>query len=228
MNQQKRIFITGTDTDVGKTLVTTSLVEKIQQTGKSVVAVKPIAAGCQRRQGEYKNSDALAMQSAMNHHLDYSTINPIALKLAIAPHLAAENESIKLTVKELQMRSDLSQFQSEYLLVEGAGGWLVPLNGTETLADFAVAESLDILLVVGMKLGCINHALLTVQSIRASGLNLIGWIANSNGPEMPYLKQNIQTLMQSINAPLIAEIPYIESDNASQIASGYVNITALN
>lgn len=227
MNKQRRFFITGTDTDVGKTLVTACMVEQLQAIGCSVTAIKPVAAGCQVAEGELVNFDALTLLAVMNQSLDYSVVNPIALQAAIAPHIAAEEEGVELSVEILRDVCDLEQHSTDFILIEGAGGWCVPLNDEQTLADFAVSESLDIILVVGLKLGCISHALLTVQAIHMAGLNLAGWVANVIDPDMLVIAENIETLKRRINAPLIAEIPFIESDNLIQEAAEYVNIAPL-
>jgi len=225
--KNKRYFITGTDTDAGKTFITCTLIEHLQHLGHSVMAIKPIAAGSEKVEGQWVNDDALLMKQTLIQQLEYSAINPIALESAIAPHLAAKEQQLNYSVSDLSALCKLEQWDAEYLLVEGAGGWLVPINESETLADFAVAEQLNVILVVGMKLGCINHALLTVESIRASGLELSGWIANSALPNMNKLDENIETLKQRIGAPLLAIIPYIDSTNPLQTASSYVNIEAL-
>jgi len=227
MKKQIRIFITGTDTDVGKTLVTSCLIEKLQLAKYTVTAIKPVAAGCDWLDGQLKNSDALMLQQSMHQFISYDQINPIALETPIAPHIAAAKEDLNLSVHTLQQRCDLSQHKSDILLIEGAGGWLVPLNDRETLADFAIAESLEVILVVGMKLGCINHAMLTVQTIKSSGLNIVAWVANIIDPDMLMIDENIETIKQRIEAPLIATIPYIESDNLIQQACEYVNIAPL-
>lgn len=227
MHPKKRFFITGTDTDVGKTLVTACLIEKLQQAKYTVTAIKPVAAGCQLLDGQLKNSDALMLQKSMEQPISYDLINPIALQSPIAPHIAAAKENLNLSVQSLQQQCDLSQHQSDILLIEGAGGWLVPLNDGETLADFVIAESLDVILVVGMKLGCINHAMLTAQTIETSGLNLVAWVANIIDPNMLMIDENIETIKQRIEAPLIATIPYIELDNIIQQAHEYVNISLL-
>ncbi len=227
MTNQKRIFITGTDTDVGKTLVTSCLVEELQKNNFSVTAIKPIAAGCEQIDGQLVNSDALLLQKSMRQNIDYEKVNPVALKLAVAPHIAASEENMNLNVEFLQAKCAIVQFETDFLLVEGAGGWLVPLNDSETLADFVVAESLDVVLVVGMKLGCINHALLTMQSIQSSGSNVIGWVANCIDPDMSVVEENIQTLIERLDIPLIATIPYLQTENLVQDAVNYVNIAPL-
>jgi dethiobiotin synthetase len=234
---QKRIFITGTDTDAGKTVATCALIRQLQQAEQSVMAVKPVAAGCELIDGQLKNTDALQMQYHLQQPTDYSKINPIALEAAIAPHIAAQEEALSLTVEQLSRICQLEQFDSDFVLVEGAGGWLVPLNSEQTYADFVVVENLDVVLVVGMKLGCINHALLTLESIKSRGLKLVGWIANSVEPEMNRYQQNIEFLKSTIDAPMLGEIPYINTSEKPtaqlsdsqivQTASSYVNISAL-
>ncbi|MFT6733694.1 MAG: dethiobiotin synthetase [Polaribacter sp.] len=229
----KKYFVTGTDTDVGKTLVICSLIHAFKKENQSVMAIKPIAAGCELIDGQLKNSDALEIIQSLDDNVSYQMINPITLRSAIAPHIAATEEQTQLSVKYLQEQSNTSQFDQDYLLVEGAGGWLVPLNETETLADFVVAESLEVILVVGMKLGCINHALLTIKNIESRGVKLAGWVANCINKEMMVLDENIQTLCKRINAPLLGIIPYLteagdlDQKNRIKEASTYVNITPL-
>ena len=234
---QKRIFITGTDTDAGKTVATCALILQLQQAQQSVMAIKPVAAGCELIDGQLKNIDALQMQQHLNQSNDYSQINPIALEAAIAPHIAAQEEALSLTVAQLSQQCQLAQFKNDFILVEGAGGWLVPLNSAQTYADFVEAENLAVILVVGMKLGCINHALLTQAAIKSRGLKLVGWIANSVEQQMNRYQQNIDYLADAIDAPLLGEIPHINpKENLTpqqrntqivQSASSYVNISAL-
>lgn len=228
MNEQKRIFITGTDTDVGKTFFSAALIMALQKSQYSVLAFKPVAAGCEWFDGELKNQDALTLIDAMAVEMDYQTVNPIALEKPIAPHLSAIEDGTTLSVDIIRQSCLLNQYSSSYILVEGAGGWLVPLNDNETFADYVKSESLDVILVVGLKLGCINHALLSQQSIIAKGLNLVGWVANHIDPQMLQQQENIETLKQALNCPLIAQIPYITSDKPINQASKYVSIAAIN
>ena len=225
---QKGYFITGTDTDAGKKFVTCALINKFQQEDYSVMAIKPIAAGCELVDGQWVNDDALLMQQMMASRVDYLQINPATLTSAIAPHIAAEEQGLKYTVEQLSNLCKIKRYDTDVTLVEGAGGWLVPLNDNETLADFAQHEQLEVILVVGMKLGCINHALLTVQSILAAGMTLVGWIANSPETEMNKFEQNIESLRTRIKAPLLGVIPHIQATNPIPIASDYVNIDLLN
>jgi len=229
MSLPRRLFITGTDTEVGKTLFTSALIHALQNAGERVQAFKPVAAGCELIDAAWRNDDALRLQRALNYSCDYASINPIALKAAIAPHLAAAEQGIELSVRQLMKACPLPV--SNWVLVEGAGGWLVPLNDHETFADYAKAEGLEVILVVGMKLGCINHALLSAQSIRAMGLNLAGWVANHIDPRMQRQAQNLATLQRALNCPLLAEIPHLlseESNYLGEIAAKYVKIAALS
>ncbi len=219
-----RIFITGTDTDIGKTLFTAALTTALQNAGYSVVALKPIAAGCEWVNGELRNKDAEILQQVMNTQISYNRINPLRLESPIAPHIAAMEEGVELSVSGIRQLVRLEDFEQSHLIIEGAGGWLVPLNDEETLADYVKEEKLDVILVVGLKLGCINHALLTQQSILADGLNLVGWVANHVDPDMQKQQQNVDSLKKRLACPLIAEIPYIEGDNPAVEAWKYVNI----
>ena len=227
MKNQTKIFITGTDTDVGKTFFTTALITALQNKQQSVVAFKPVAAGCDWVDGELKNEDALKIIEAMSENISYSEINPISLSKPVAPHISAFEDGISLSVKKIQEACDLSRYSQSYILIEGAGGWLVPLNEEETFADYVSVESLDVILVVGMKLGCINHALLSQQSILSQGLRLVGWVANHIDPKMQQQQQNIAALTQFLNCPLIAQIPHLKGDNLAVRASSYVRIDAL-
>jgi dethiobiotin synthetase len=223
----RRIFITGTDTDVGKTLFSVALVKALQDKQKSVRAFKPIAAGCEKHEGVFKNTDALNLINALSIDMEYQQVNPIALEPAIAPHIAADKSGVSISVKALQQVCPLNHYHEDYLVIEGAGGWLVPLNQQETFADYVEAESLEVILVIGLKLGCLNHALLTQENIMTRGLKLVGWVANHIDPKMDNQQDNIETLKQQIKAPLIAEIPFLVSDNPLSTASNYVKIDAL-
>ncbi len=228
MIMQKKLFITGTDTEVGKTLFTCALIKALQDAGKSILAFKPVAAGCELINNQLKNEDALAIQETLTGSIEYQKVNPIALRQPIAPHIAANIEQLDLNVSLLQQKIDLKSLEHEFLLIEGAGGWLVPLNDKETFADYAVAESMQVILVVGLKLGCINHALLTQQNIAQQGLKLVGWVANHIDPDMQNHQQNIETLKQRLDCPMLAEIPYITHSSKIIEASKCVKLDELN
>lgn len=211
-------FITGTDTDVGKTFVAQSLLHFFNKQGIATSALKPVAAGCEMEDGQWKNSDALALMSAMSQTLLYSQVNPIALPEAIAPHLAAEHTGVSLSVADLHKHcAACLQEWPGVTLVEGAGGWRVPLNNDETLADLATALDLPVILVVGIRLGCISHALLTAEAIVADGLPIAGWVANMLGEENQVTKENIATIESRLDAPLLGKIPFY-SDLSPQSA----------
>ena len=206
---KKRFFVTGTDTDAGKTFVTVLLLEALKARGLSTLALKPVAAGCDEVDGELRNDDALKLQAAMTVALPYQQVNPIALKAAIAPHIAAEEEGRRLTVDRLAglIRGALMT-PVDVTLIEGAGGWLVPLNERETLANLVKELQLPVILVVGIRLGFLNHALLTAQAIAAAGLPLAGWVANCIDPNAVRVEENIRTLQAMLPAPCLGVIPY--------------------
>lgn len=203
-------FVTGTDTEVGKTWVSQALLHAAKNRGLRTIALKPIAAGCGRSPAGLRNQDALLLQEGITESLVYSQINPIALERAIAPHLAADAVGMELSVGYLLQRCrETLREVHDFALIEGAGGWRVPLNRSETLADLAIALQIPVILVVRMGLGCLNHALLTAEAIQRDGLRLAGWVANSIGPPMPCLEQNIASLQSRLPAPLLGAIPFL-------------------
>ncbi|WP_221794545.1 dethiobiotin synthase [Oceanobacter mangrovi] len=221
MAAKQRFFITGTDTDAGKTLVSAAILASAQQHGLSTFGLKPVAAGCEQdADGQLKNSDALLHQMFSAPALDYAVHNPIALQAAIAPHIAAEQTGSPLTLDGLlaACHHSLDQSSADVELVEGAGGWLVPINNQHTLADLAVelnkTRPLKVILVVGLRLGCINHAMLTLQAIQASGLDVAGWVANSLSPAMEVENANMDYLLQAFakhKVPNLGHIPYFSN-----------------
>lgn len=204
----KGYFITGTDTHVGKTWATVALMHRLRRLGKTVVGMKPVASGCTLVSGRLLNGDALLLQANSSIAADYSLINPYAYLEAVSPHLAGSHDPLKMA-KVLACYAQL-QAQAEWVLVEGAGGWLSPVNAEQDNGDLAKALALPVILVVGIRLGCINHARLTAQVINGSGLHLAGWIANCVDNRMPYRRENIETLQAALSAPLLGELPYQE------------------
>ncbi len=213
-------FITGTDTDSGKTLVSCGLLAAARQLGMSTAGIKPVAAGAKETPDGLRNEDALLLQAQTSLPISYEQINPILLQSAIAPHLAALEENRRLSAERITgfCRGVLMQ-RPDFAVLEGAGGWRVPLNERETLADVAVALKLPVILVVGMKLGCLNHALLTAEAIERDGLQLAGWVANSPQPEMARYTENLQTLQQRLRCPLLGEVPFQPVISPDQVAS---------
>jgi dethiobiotin synthetase len=182
--------------------------------------VKPVAAGCQQTAAGLRNDDALLLQQAMSLPLPYEQINPVALEPAIAPHIAAEQAGKRLQVDRLAgfCRGVLMQ-KADFTVIEGAGGWRVPLNPRETLASLAVELQLPVILVVGMKLGCISHALLTAEAIARDGLKLAGWVANNPGERMACYEDNLNSLKALLPAPCIGEVPFLQPANGAAAAS---------
>ncbi len=224
----KGIFVTGTDTDVGKTLVACSLLRQLCNAGYSTAAVKPVAAGCEQTAQGLRNDDALALQREATLQLSYAQINPLALESAIAPHIAAKYAGIELTAaKIVQSCQQVLALKADYTIIEGAGGWSVPLNQTETLADVVAQLALPVVLVVGLRLGCLNHALLTAAAIERSGLQLVAWVGNcSTAPPMAALQENIATLTSLLSAPCLGIVPHLA--NATKgLAENHLDLSRL-
>lgn len=213
-------FVTGTDTEVGKTTIAAGLLHAARQAGLSTAAAKPVASGCEMTADGLRNGDALALLAECSLPMRYEEVNPFAFEPAIAPHLAASEAGVELTAsgmaesvrRMLALRADLS-------LVEGAGGWRVPLAGRESLSDLAVMLGLPVILVVGVRLGCINHALLSRDAIEADGLRLAGWVANIIDPGTSRLRENLQTLAERLQAPCVGQVPYLPAATPASVAS---------
>ncbi|WP_428311639.1 dethiobiotin synthase [Hydrocarboniphaga sp.] len=202
----KTLFITGTDTGVGKTHVSSLLLSAARAAGVRACGYKPVASGCERIDGELRNEDALALQAAAGTREPYAAINPYAFEPAIAPHIAARQAGVTIDLGRLTQGAQQLEARHDWLLVEGAGGWLVPLNEQASFADWVAAHGWPVLLVVAMRLGCINHALLSAEAIRSRGLRLIGWVANELPPAQPQVDDNVRTLEQRLDAPLLARL----------------------
>lgn len=215
----KKLFITGTDTDVGKTFVSKLLLEELNRTGASTLGFKPISAGCKKTPQGLRNEDALILQAASSVAPHYQHVNPIAFLPAIAPHIAAKEVNVDITLADLQRHFERAQqYAPDYLLVEGAGGWRLPLNDSgQYLSDFAILNKMPVVLVVGMRLGCLNHALITLQAIEHDQLTCVGWVANQLRADMPYYQDNLSTLQRLINAPMLAEVPFSEHSALAQL-----------
>jgi len=198
-------FITGTDTGVGKTLVSCALLQAFAAQGKSVVGFKPVAAGCDE---DGCNEDAKQLHAAGNVQAAYGQINPYCFPLPIAPHLSARHEGVRIEFAQIiGSFRELSE-RADEVVVEGVGGFCVPLNERQDSADLAKELGVPVILVVGMRLGCLNHALLTLRAITDSQLECAGWVANVLDADMPALKENIEALRERIKAPLLGVIPY--------------------
>ena len=224
----RSFFITGSDTAVGKTLVATAILLAARKKGLRTLGIKPVSAGCEIREGRLVNQDALELQAAATVALDYETINPVALEPFLAPHIAAAQIGVDLSAAQLiEHFEGLRGLDAELVIVEGAGGWLVPLNAHETLADVCCGLGMPVIMVVSMRLGCLNHALLTAAAIRSSGLALSGWVANCAEPEMVVLEENVQSLKARLDAPLVARIPFMGENCKPEDIVEFIDLDAV-
>ena len=213
-------FVTGTGTDVGKTISTVVLMHYFQNQGKIVSGFKPVASGCARYSGQLRNQDALVLQSKSSHSLPYELINPYAFEPAVSPHIAAKETNRVIDFSVITANYAALAGASDIVFVEGVGGWYAPLSDSADVATLAKVLALPIILVVGIQLGGINYARLTFDAICASGLPCVGWIANCVEPEMVASTENIATIRRFITAPLLGIIPYDKTMNFSVLAKG--------
>ena len=214
---KKCFFITGTDTGVGKTCATIALMQYFKQQGQTVVGMKPISAGCEWIDGQLKNEDALLIQKNATIQLPYEKINPYAFELPVSPHLAGKDNPVQIDTV-VQYFEELSKI-ADVVLVEGAGGWLAPINNKEDIADLAKALDIPVILVVAIKLGCINHAKLTFQSIMSAGVKCNGWLAMCIEPDMLKIDENIETLRNYISVPLLGVFPFMENIDFKKLSN---------
>ena len=213
-----RLFVTGTDTGVGKTRSAAALCRALVATGRRVAAMKPVASGCSPTQHGLRNDDAVELLQATNVRARYDEVNPYAFAPAIAPHIAAAEAGRIIDFDVLDRCFERLALQSDATIVEGAGGWLAPIDQHRSFADLAVRWQLDVILVVGLRLGCLNHALLTAESIQKHGLRLAGWIANAIDPAFQRPEENVATLRRAIKAPCLARFPYAPLHEAAEFA----------
>jgi len=201
------VFIAGTDTGIGKTHVASTLIYAVREAGYHTCGMKPVASGCVLTAQGLRNDDALALQAASSAPLAYELVNPIALSEPLAPHLAAAHEGIEISLPSLRRAFDQLSGGHQRVVVEGVGGWLVPLAPGLSAADIAKEWKLPVILVVGLRLGCINHALLSARAIEADGCRLLGWIGNRIDPDMLAPDENLATLRELIPAPCLGVLP---------------------
>ncbi|CAD6524507.1 ATP-dependent dethiobiotin synthetase BioD 1 [Paraburkholderia hiiakae] len=224
------LFVTGTDTEIGKTFVSAALLRGFAHAGLRATALKPIAAGAYERDGVLHNEDADQLDAAASVLLPPEIRTPFLLKEPAAPHIAAALEGVTLDMARIVDCYRAACERADAIVVEGVGGFRVPLTATEDTADLAVALGLPVVLVVGMRLGCISHALLTVEAIAARGLKLAGWVANRIDPAMTFPEENIDALRERLatqyGAPLIGVVPHMRGAGADD-AAGHLNIDAL-
>lgn len=201
-------FIAGTDTGVGKTYATVALLYAAAKLGYRTVGMKPVAAGFEQREGVWVNGDVAAIAAASTIKTEAKWVNPYALRSAIAPHIAADQQGVNLRIPPVTAAYAEIAAQADVALVEGVGGLCVPLDAEHDMADLAVALGLPMILVIGMRLGCLNHALLTAEAMRARGLSLAAWVANDLGTGMAEFEANVSTLTQRLGSPPLAVFPW--------------------
>lgn len=222
----RAFFVTGTDTEIGKTTIAAGLLHAARLAGLSTAAAKPVASGCEMTEAGLRNGDALALLGECSLPLRYEQVNPLAFAPAIAPHLAAREVGVDLTVASLAepVRAVL-ELGADFTLVEGAGGWRVPLAGEQSLSDLAIDLQLPVILVVGVRLGCINHALLSAEAILRDGLQLAGWVANLVDPHTSRLEDNLASLRERLPAPCLGFVPHLPAATPAAVG-GYLQLPA--
>ena len=212
-------WVTGTDTGVGKTMLSAALIEVYKMHGKRVVGMKPVAAGCEVRDGELRCDDSESLLRASNVKPERALITPYAYAPPVAPHLAAEAAERPIEFAPILAAYDKLRQQAEVVIVEGVGGFAVPLSPHQDSGDLAVAIGLPVILVVGLRLGCLNHALLTQEAIIARGLSFAGWIANAIDPDMALREENIAALDARLVAPRLGTVPFLDNPRSCTAAA---------
>lgn len=207
-NPPKGFFITGTDTEVGKTYVATQIINGLAKSGVAVSGFKPVASDAQVLAGQLKNSDALSLMAVASVALPYEVVNPYCFAPAIAPHIAAQQAGVRIDLATITSSYQQHREASEVVVVEGAGGWKVPLSDKLGFDDVALSLGLPVILVVGMKLGCINHALLTEEAIINKGCRVLGWVANSYCDGFEQLSENLEALNERMRFPCVGVFSY--------------------
>ncbi|MBT1442957.1 dethiobiotin synthase [Shewanella sp. JM162201] len=222
-------FVTGTDTDCGKTLVSAAMLVAARSLPgcRSTLGVKPVASGCHMTPDGLRNGDAEILMAHASRELDYQRINPIAFEPAIAPHIAAREAGVDISPEAIMAKLDWTSIaRSDFCLIEGAGGWRLPLGDGRFMPELVKALDLPVILVVGMKLGCLNHALLTQEAIQADGIRLAGWVANRVDPNMAHYQDNLETLKELMSAPFLGAVPYLPS-KAPKEAAAFLDLSLL-
>ena len=223
----KKWFVTGTDTEVGKTVASCAMLQAASAAGYRSVGYKPVASGSEMTPEGIRNSDALALQRNGSVALPYEQINPLAFIEPTSPHIISAEEQRPITFSAMSEGLQNLTGKADWIQVEGAGGWFTPLSDTTTFAEWAISERLPVILVVGVKLGCINHAMLTAQAVLAAGLPLVGWIANGVQPAGKRHAEYLATLRQRLPAPLLGEIPWLEDISDETSLGHYLDLSVI-
>lgn len=223
----RAFFVTGTDTGVGKTVVSVLLLRALRAAGCTVLAMKPVAAGCDVTAEGLRNGDVEALRAAASFPVAREAMNPYAFVPPIAPHLAAAQVGTAIDLAVLRQRLAALRQRADVVLVEGAGGWYAPVSDAATMADVAQALALPVVLVVGLRLGCLNHALLSAEAITRSGLPFAGWVGNCIDPEMAMRDENLATLQARLHAPLLGVVPYLREPAQAPAACSGLDVSSI-
>lgn len=224
----KTFFVTGTDTEVGKTIASCALLQAAGQLGLRTVGYKPVASGSEMTPDGLRNSDALALQRNSVVAADYAAINPYTFAEPTSPHIISADEGRPILASVMSAGLRALEEQADWVLVEGAGGWFTPLSPTLSFSDWVQTERLPVILVVGVKLGCINHAILTAQAVQQAGLTLAGWVANDVTLPGKRHAEYMTTLKRAIPAPLLGEIPWLAEEPERAQTGRYIDLSVLS
>ncbi|QIA62917.1 ATP-dependent dethiobiotin synthetase BioD [Vibrio astriarenae] len=219
-------FIAGTDTDVGKTVASKAILQAMNAEGKRTIGYKPVAAGSEKTEEGVRNSDARHLHSVSTVEVTYEDVNPYPLLLPASPHIASKAEGINIEFSLISDKLEQHKQKADVVLVEGAGGWRVPVNDTDSFSSWVKEEKLPVVLVVGIKLGCLSHAILTAESIIADGLDIVGWVANRVNPGIENYAEVIKCLETRIPAPKMGEIPYTPNPKRKNLGK-YIDLSPL-
>jgi len=219
-NAPNALFITGTDTGVGKTHVSVSLVKALVKHGLRTAVMKPIASGSEQTPDGLRNADAVALMAASNVRAPYATVNPYCFAPAVSPHIAAEEAKIDVDIDIIHDRFEALASQADFTIVEGAGGWYAPISNTQSMADLPKSLHIPAVLVVGVRLGCLNHAQLSKEAIEAKGVPLAGWVANCIDPTLERAAENLATLERILGSAALAMFPSVTPMAHPDVRSG--------
>jgi len=226
-HRTRALFVTGTDTGVGKTVIAAALLRGLRERGRRVAGMKPVASSCRETPAGIVSDDALALIAEASESAPYAIVNPYSFIPAIAPHVAAVEAGTRIDLRELERAYRILAGLADVVVIEGAGGWLTPLDAIHALADFARKVKADVILVVGLRLGCLNHALLSAQSIEHSGLKLAGWVANTIDPSFERASDNVRALQDRLKAPLFGQVPH-QPTICAAMAVEYLRLDSLD
>ncbi|VFP88761.1 dethiobiotin synthase [Candidatus Erwinia haradaeae] len=223
---EQYFFVTGTDTDIGKTLASCALLQAADRIGYRSIGYKPVASGCILTPDGVRSVDALALMANSNIVLSYDQVNAVSLFTSTAPHIACRIERKNIDIGLLSQGLHALRMIADVVVIEGTGGWLTPLGAEFNFSDWVIAERLPVILVVGIKLGVINHSLLTALAIQKAGLQLVGWIANHPLKAIEFSREYIMDLKNRLDAPLLGTIPYLNGSE-KKVLGHYLNFSLL-